>query len=480
MKNFFIILSFLLLSLSSMATTYTYGVHSGSANITGTSPFTLANGDNVVITGNFSDVTISNVNLVNVTFNMTGATLTHLKSSSLDQVQWNNLSGVTFLGLSITNEWYGEIFLGPFFHDNKFLNCHFVNTTTFSDEVIFDFDWPYTSDMVFTGSKSQTYYNDSLVGCKFGGFINTEIITMSTNWNTGTSPAEINRSLALDMYLSKDTFSVDNTTGNTVSALSGTGFNMKIDSCIFDAISGLTSGHGSHNEAVLWYGSIQVTNSFQNNSYASLLRCYPTAWSGLAGYRTGVFCKAYNNLIKHQLSYSAFEFNAGIGGNRNNSNGFWDCRSEAIHNTVDSTTGLSYNGPTRYEGKVVDFVVIDTGVVEGNVIFRAEQDYASVPYNTDSASHNGYFYSEIGAPVTHLTARNNFSARNSTGYVVDSINYKPSAGSPIIGSVTSYSYYTQDHFGVLITTEKGWAAYTSPSIIYSRQMIIKRKTIRIH
>ena len=217
---------------------------------------------------------------------------------------------------------------------------------------------------------------------------------------------------------------------------------------------------------VQWYGTVDFHDNYMDSSYASILRNYPLRWQYLDYADDSSF--VYNNGGKHSRSYSFIEGNTtGLGG-RTVANG-WDTAFFAVvHNTVDSTTGYSYNdqggGNHRWHGAVVDLVTMDSVLVADNAIFRPEMDYAVEPYSTDSASHNGYIYYEIGAAALHKTIRNNYSSRWSTGKVQDSTDYKPSAGSPLIGGGIANSFRTLDHFGVSVSgnnQDKGWAQYVS-------------------
>jgi len=441
---------------------FTFPVHSGNPDITqsGTG-YTFSTYDTLTCTGAWTNfATIHNITGVGNMIDAYGVTVTN---TSFQQLEWHDVDHLTIAGFQFTNYW-AEIFM-HFFHDNKILDIKGVNNVANRhDQPLFNFDWPYNADMKFTGSISQTFYNDSIIGCKLDGYANAgSIITFGSPWST---TAEINRGIAVTPYFERDTIlnNTRNGSGGSVGAIQGTGPGAKFINCAFYSIDGVGSSNNSHNQAIFWYGYIFVDGGGIYNSYASMTRTLPMQWTGLPGYAgSNAFTQIQNTLSKHFLSYSAHEITTQGAGSRT-SNGFSFRKSVIIHNTVDSTTGLSYNGPSRYNGKIVDLVDADSVTITGNVIFRPEMDFATTPYSTDSAAHNGYFYAEIGAATTHFTLGTNYSARYSTGKVVDSIFYKPSAGSPMIGGIGAFTNYTQDRYGVPIDSNKGAAAYVTPGV----------------
>lgn len=462
---------------------YTSSVTSGNPTVAQSgSGYTFTTYDTLTFIGSYTNIAVpSGITGAGNCIDGTQATVTN---TSFQQLEFYNCDHLTMMGFQCTN-YYATIFL-HIWHDNKFLNISVINNSTNShDQPFFKYDWPNNADMIFTGSKSQTFYNDSIIGCRLDGYKdNAAPIACGTSWDGGNDGGNARdfRSLCLDFVFANDTIANCSSTGAAVGAISGTGPNAKFTGIVLLQIDGYGSHNASHNESILWYGYITVDAGYQYSSYAEMVRNWPLDFTGLTGYsgQDVNHTRVQNILVKRQLSYSAIEISTQGIGDRTTANGFHFRRAEIIHNTVDSTTGLSYNGPARYQGKVVDLVEVDSATVDGNVIFRPEMDYASVPYNTDSASHNGYIYSEIGAAAIHLTLGNNFSSRYSTGYVNDSTLYIPkSATGPQSGGVATYPNYSKDRYGVAITTYKGAAAFVvvGPTYTIGQRLTIYFKRI---
>ncbi|MEP6748014.1 MAG: hypothetical protein ABJB86_09830, partial [Bacteroidota bacterium] len=327
-------------------------------------------------------------------------------------------------------------------HDVEFKNCQWINPQgAYKDQPPIQWDDPYSPvSMVFTGKKSQTFYNITYNGCMFDGFKNVNVIQISTNWNTNNN--EIRRSMALDFKFIADTFqNVTTTAPVTVGAIVGTGFGCTVNHCVFKNIVGPGSSQNSHSTSIMWYGSIDVSDCFQENSYAQLLLCIPRGWSGLPGYLDkNTACRAWQNIIHNNLSFSAFGFNQDIGGNRNDLNGIHVVKATCIYNTVYRTKRSSYNGPNY--GFVADNVHQDSLDCSYNLVVAPETDYAF-------DINRGYIVAVVlQKPKHQVTVGNKVFKSWARNIIEDTIHYRP--GNPALianGTKTGYSFITTDFYG---------------------------------
>lgn len=433
----------------------TYGTHSGNISISQSgSGYTFTTYDTLSVTGSFGDVVITGISGVGNCVDGTGATVSN---ASYQQPEWLDLSNLTVLGFTYLN-YYGTIRWKKNMHDFKLLNCTFRNTGTYRDQPIIAVDGPFITDMVFSGSKSQTYYNDSIVGCTFDGYQNIDVVRIGTPWGGGT---EQNRSIALDWFVHGNTFKNITNTTTGFNVMSGTGQRLEYCHNHIDSIAAnVGAGPRNHTASLLWYGTVSYHDNDDQNEYAQALRNYTLRWTALPGYDSA-YTKIYRNRTKKKKSYSAYEGSHSGAGNRNSGNGFYPARIEVYNNTVDSTLANTYHaggGPDdKYHGVIIDLVNFDTAIIKNNVIFKAEMDYA-----LDSAAQNGYFYSEIGSAALHKNVSNNFSSRYALGKVQDSIDYIPSSTSPLRSAGTTKPWYipVNDKFGNP-GSDIGYANYVS-------------------
>lgn len=351
-----------------------------------------------------------------------------------------DISYVSIEGMRHDN-FFGNSKFSYHVHDVVFKNCQWVNPAgAYKDQPPLQWDDPYSPvSMVFTGRKPQTFYNVTYAGCMFDGFKNVGVIQLSSYWNaTGN---EINRSIALDFKFISDTFqNITNTYPVTVAAISGTGFGCKVTGCVFKNILGPGSVQNSHTASILWWGSIEVSNCFQDNSYAQLLRCMPSGWTGIPGYlNKNTACRAWRNIVHNNLSYSAFEFSQENLGSRDAEHGFHPTKASCLYNTVYRTKRGSYNGV--YYGFVADNVNQDTLECSYNLIVAPETDY---PFDAG----RGYIVAIISKKPKHQTMVGNkvFKAWNRSVFA-DTIHYKPGVDALVSGHAAPYEFIRTDFNG---------------------------------
>ncbi len=348
------------------------------------------------------------------------------------------------------DDFYGVSKFSYAVHDLRFRHCRWINPKgSYKDQPCQQWDDPdMPARMVFAGKKFQTFYNISYQDCFFDGFRNANVVQVSTNWNTGTP--EIKRSMALDITFTSDTFqNITNTYPATVAAIAGTGFGCQVRHCVFKNILGAGSVQNSHSASITWYGSIEVSECLQENSYAQLLRSCPLGWSGLPGYlEPATACRAWRNIIHNNLSYSAFEFNQNLGGNRNKENGLFPIKAVCLHNTVYRTKRNSYNGP--YYGFVVDIVNQDSLECSFNLIIAPEYDY---PFDTSRK----YIVAIVSSKPKQLVAKGNKAFKKWDKTILrDTIGYEPGPALKLTGGAASvYSFIKTDFYGRPLPSGRG-------------------------
>lgn len=357
------------------------------------------------------------------------------------QVSSFNVSNVVIENMRHYN-FYGTHRFSYGVHDVVFKNCQWINPKgAYKDQPPIRWDDQYSPvSMVFTGKKSQTFYNITYTGCLFDGFQNVNVIEISTNWNAGGT--EIRRSIGLDFAFIADTFqNIITTFPAGVNAISGTGFNCRVRQCMFKNIMGPGSVQSNHSAAILWFGSIDVSQCFQENSCAQLLRCAPRSWTGLPGYSDkNTACRAWQNIVHNNLGFSAFEFNQEIGGNRNGLNSIHIIKAKCVYNTVFRTKRNIYSGP--YYGYVADNVGQDTLECSYNVIITPECDY---PFDIS----RGYIVATVHAAPKQQTMIGNKVFKDwNRSILKDTIDYKPGAAVLLTGIPRkNYSFITTDFAG---------------------------------
>ncbi|KAK6033562.1 tape measure domain protein [Ostertagia ostertagi] len=402
---------------------------SGAIDITQTNGGnTLASGDTLAVTGTFSSTAIHGITGTRIFIDASGATVTS-PYPAYQQDEWYDLDGVTIAGFYFHN-WYGFTKMNRYVHDCKLLNIRVVNDAGSHPEGYINQPWMQwdkaaTTDMVFAGAKSKTFYNDTIQGCYFDGFANTIVIRIGSNWN-GTDN-EINRSIALDFRFIGDTFkNVIRTTGGSVGAISGTGFKCYMDKMVFQNIDGVGSANASHNETVLWYGTIRMLRSRQSGCYAAMLRNVALAWTGLPGYRNGEFSAWAGNIVDHQLSYSGAEFTTSNAGNRNTGNGFYPCQVYSVYNSTFNTVARSYNSPYYYYGFAgCDVVNVDTVTANYNAGSKIERDYLDFRATWDSVNRKMIVAVIGGAPTVLTTTGNRIFETQSSAVFLDTAAFVP-------------------------------------------------------
>lgn len=369
--------------------------------------------------------------------------------SSFQQPVWSNVSFVKFVNLLDSN-WYGKHTFSFTVHDVIFDHCQASNNSSqYSNQPYWQWDNPAITTMVFTGSKSQTFYNITVSHCRFEGFtsIGGAVLTVGSGWGSGTEPK---RSIALDWVFDTDTIqNLFNTqigssgTGQTMDGIFGTGWNIEVKNCKFLRILPKVGAYqNSHSDAITWYGSIKVHNNRQDSCYAQMARITPSGWTGLPGYiGNGTASYQWNNIIHNQYSYSAFEINQNNLANRTPTNGVYPTRDTCVQNTVHRTVRHSYNGD--YYGYICDNVNQDTLYCGYNYIMSPETDFSYTP-----ATRNRYSVAQVSTPDPDSTNIGNQPFQTwTTSITDDSLSYIPALGSAIIDVGHTYSFRTTDFYG---------------------------------
>ncbi|MEP6746384.1 MAG: hypothetical protein ABJB86_01590 [Bacteroidota bacterium] len=414
------------------AVNYKYSGHSGAPVITknSTSP-ALTGGDTLTITGNFDEISLQGLdgNGKEIVIDARGATQT--SPVNFHQPEWFDLHFVKLTGLKSFN-WNGTIKASYYINNLIIESCQFVNPLgSYKNQPVLQFDNAGYSQMIFTGNKRQTFYNNKIIRCRIDGFQDVTPVNFGSYWTQGTT--EVNRSIFLDGEMSLDTVRNITNTSLAVNVISGTGFGMKVHDCVLDSMEANTGAH-QHNHAaeVLWYGSIDFYNNRMSNNYSAALRSITLGWTGLPGYRD-VAVRMYNNIIHKQLSYSAFEVSRNGAGVRDSAHGFLPIPSYCINNTIDSTVRHSYNGD--YYGFVLDIVNAgldkithsDSVFCYNNIITNPEYDR---PY--DSIQRK-YITAIVSMSPTEILVANNMVFKTIDPSVFsDAANYIPAKGSGMI------------------------------------------------
>jgi len=355
-----------------------------------------------------------------------------------------NVTGVVIEGMHHYN-WFGTRKESYNMHHIDFVGCVWNNPKgSYKAQPGIQWDDQFAEvPMIFTGRKAQTFYSNRYIDCRFDGFLNVNVIQLSSNWNNTNK--EVNRSICLDFVFLRDTFmNIANTPGTTVSAITGTGFNCRVEACFFKYTSGPGTGHAAHSQSILWYGTIDVLRSRQEDSYAALLRCIPRGWTGLPGYRDGAACRFYRNIIVRQLNYSAVEFGQNNAGNRDSLHGFYPCNAICVYNTVYSTVRVTHNNPGFYYGFVCDVVNQDSIECKYNAGVKLEYDY---PYDLN----RGYAVAMVSKAARRTAIANNKIIRQySKAVFADTIRFVPGPMLKLESPGETYPFMDKDYAGNLL------------------------------
>ncbi len=428
------------------ATQYTLRITSGNIVISNrsTSPALVA-GDTLFIPANGAYTNVQYQHLRSDTSNrihiiwLPGSIVT---SADVFQQSYDfNVTGVVIENMRHYN-WFGTRKESYNIHHTDFVRCSWVNPKgSYKPQPCIQWDDQFAEvPMNFTGRKAQTFYSNSYIDCKFDGFFNVTVMQLSSNWNNANK--EINRSICLDFVFLRDTFmNVANSRGTGVGAIAGTGFNCRIEGAYFKNISGPGSGHGAHNQSILWYGTINVSRSRQEDCYAAMLRCIPLGWTGLPGYRDAAACRFYRNIIVRQLNYSAVEFGQNNAGNRDTARGFFPCNAICVYNTVYSTVRVTHNNPGFYYGFVCDVVNQDSIECKYNAGVRLEYDY---PYDLK----RGYAVAMVSKAARKTAIADNKIIRQySKAVFADTLRFAPGPMLKLDKPGETYPFMDKDYNG---------------------------------
>jgi hypothetical protein len=415
----------------------------------------LVEGDIVQISGSstVSDITYHTL-IFDTTFAplrivwLPGSVITSPRASGYKQPHSYDMVNVSIEDMN-SNNWWGSNFKSYNVHNVTWLRCKWYNPPGSNIDQVAEFwDDAGTSAMQFSGSKSQTFYRNAYIDCKFDGFNNSSALQFGSNWG---SSAEINRSIILDQLMLRDTIqNINQNSGTNISGFSGTGFNLVVSHCEFNQIAGDTSGHNAHNGTITWYGTVSVINCHQTHSYAQLLRSYTLAWTGLPGYRSATTAIVFaGNIIEHQLGYSGAELGMNGVGNHDNAHGFYQCKSVVVYNTVYSTHRNLTGG--AYFAGVCDVVNIDSIEAKYNLIVYPERDYTYDSVGRGYGPH-GYIVMVISSNPTITNIANNKTYPTfNTNELVDSVAFVPGPLTTLGSAGTSYTYISTDFYGNALT-----------------------------
>jgi hypothetical protein len=424
---------------------YKYEQHSGAPVITknSTNP-ALMGGDTITLTGNFDEISLQGLDGLGKEIVIDACGATQTSPVNFHQPEWFDLHYVKLLGLKSFN-WNGTIKASYYINNFTIESCQFINPLgNYKNQPVLQFDNAGYTQMIFTGDKNQTFYNNKIVRCRIDGFQDVTPVNFGSYWTHGTT--DVNRSIFLDGEMYLDTVRNITNTNNAVNVISGTGFGMKIHDCVLDSMEANTDAH-QHNHAaeVLWYGSIDFYNNRMSNNYAAALRSITLGWTGLPGYRH-VAVRMYNNIIHKQLSYSAFEVSRNGAGDRDSAHGFLPIPSYCINNTIDSTVRHSYNGD--YYGFVLD--VVNAGLdnkTHTDSVFCYNNIIANPEYDRSYDSvQRKYITAIVSMAPTEIAVANNmvFKTFNQSVFT-DAINYMPAKGSALIDkAVKQFSFRKTD------------------------------------
>ncbi|HMC85872.1 MAG TPA: hypothetical protein VKI61_10110 [Chitinophagaceae bacterium] len=424
---------------------YKYEIHSGTPIITGisTSP-SLTGGDTITITGNFDDISLQDIDGKGKEIVIDARCAMQTSPVVFHQPEWYNLHYVKLLGLKSYN-WNGTIKASYYIDHFTFELCRFINPIgNYKDQPAIQFDNPRYTQMIFMGNKNQIFYNIKIIKCRIDGFRDVTPVYFGSYWTPGT--AEVNRSICLDGEMVLDTFRNITNTSLAVNVISGTGFGMKVHDCVLDSMEANADAH-QHNHAaeVFWFGSIDFYNNRMSNNYAAALRSVTMGWAGLPGYRNAAV-RMYNNIIRKQLSYSAFEVSRNGAGERDSAHGFLPIPAYCINNTIDSTVRHSYNGD--YYGYVLD--IVNAGLdnkTHSDSVFCYNNVIADPEYDRQyDSSQRGYVAAIVSSPPTEIAVGNNKVVRKfSKDVFTDAIHLTPSANSILIDkAVKEFSFRKTD------------------------------------
>ena len=384
-------------------------------------------------------------------------------SAAYTQLTNYNVSYVNIEGMRHFN-FYGTDRFSFGVHDVVFKNCQWINPAgAFKDQPPVRWDDQYSPvSMVFTGKKSQTFYNITYSGCLFDGYKNTNIIEISSNWNSTNNEAR--RSIALDFEFVNDTFqNISIVNPANIQVIAGTGFGCKVHNCVFKNILGPAKTPASLSTSIFWFGSIDVSGCKQDNCYAHLLRSVPLGWSGLPGYyNKSTAARAWNNIIHNNLGYSAFEFIRDMRGERSDANGIHVVKAICAFNTIYRTKRS--NGSGAYYGFLADNVNQDSLECVYNLIISPEYDYPFDPAR-------GYVMSTIIAKPKYqvITGNKVFPSWNRS-ILSDTTNYKPGDAALLAGPAKNYPFINTDYTGKAVASKsRMYAGAVEGNKIKSRQ-----------
>ncbi|MFT3935004.1 MAG: hypothetical protein QM726_15365 [Chitinophagaceae bacterium] len=359
---------------------------------------------------------------------------------SFQQLSNYNMSYVVIQGMRYFNLFATSKFSFGV-HDVVFDHCQWINPPgAFKDQPAIQWDDARSPvSMVFTGKKTQTFYNVTYQGCLFDGFQNCSVIEMSSNWNNANN--EPRRSIVLDFKFVNDTFqNIIITAPGGLAAIMGTGFNCKVRGCYFKNILGPDPSPASHSASVLWFGSIDISGCKQENSYAQFLRCVPLGWKSIPGYLDkNTACRAWGNIIHNNLGYSGFEFIRNMRNERTEANGVYPIKAICVFNTIFRTR--RNNGYSAYYGFVADNLEEDTIDCSYNMIISPECDF---PFDAT----RGYIVANVLGKPKHLTMTGNKVFKSWMPNIVkDTLQFEPGPAALLAAPVKNYSFMDADFYG---------------------------------
>jgi hypothetical protein len=376
-----------------------------------------------------------------------GAVVYSPRPNSFQQIFDYDVVGVSIEGMLHFN-WYGTSFKSYNMHNDAWLRCQWYWPPGSNQDQVPEL-WDDKNNlggnsMIFAGTKDKTFYRNSYTDCKFDGTFNASFVIMGSDW--GNTGSEINRSIQLDALFIRDTFqNINQSPHINISAISGTGPNLRVLHCEFNNIAGDTSGHDAHNGTITWYGNATIMYNHQWHCYAQLYRGYSIAWNGLPGYRTGAKLVFAANIVEREYGYSGAEFGMNDVGNRDNAHGWYQCQNLCLYNTI-YRTNRRLTGGLYYAG-VCDVVNVDSITCRFNLIVLPEADQAY-----DSAGRGyltgGYFVMvPSGNPTYSVINSNKCVATWSTAILLDTLSFRPGPLALLPTPGDLYSFLGTDFYG---------------------------------
>jgi hypothetical protein len=445
----------------------------------------LTHGDtlDVPANGHYTDVSMQNVNgVLGDSIVIRWLAGSYISTTNQYSGIWTNNSFVKVIGLTSHNLAGTPIWMYGGNHDLRITGSSFTNDFGgYSEQPAIIIDDQFTSNSIFTGSKSQTFYNIRIDGANFGGFQNTLVCRFG---------AGSKRSICLDFEFDHNNIINLTATGGVAptwveyNGFGGSCHDNWCDSMLVNAGASQTT----HDPVFSGYGYWNYYNNKLTNSYAQLYRIVPLQFTGLAGYRG--YNVITNSLLSWSESYSLCEISPDNGGARWAGYGGYVTWSDStyIYNCmIFHSKRASHNGD--YAGMICDLYPNNSGnqstyslptyvghiFVHNNTAVEPEAD------RTFDAATRGYII-YYGAGVGNLVIDSGhnrvFQFRAAVGWV-DTIGFRLTNTSPLLnGGITplrTKDFYNIDLGLAVGPIGSGRNNSNVPRVIKSQNRFVKNK-----